>query len=1003
MHRNALIAALFTVAALAVASFLWFGSGSFAPPPAATPSNAEEVASQISVGEGANESAPTDASSRRAEVASREDDLEDDPEIRAAMCGFKGRVVDHRMTPQSGCGVRIYRGAIDSLLRDGFGKLEELTSVEPDYVAGEVKTGEDGTFLLHGVWPQGFYLMLAGIGTDAPMHKILQRTPAPGEVVDLGDIVLEDAAVAVGKVVDENGKPVVGALVMAADIPSAAVDFFPAERFDPKGCLLIREASSPIQVLDMPPWVARVFEHLPIPMTRTGADGAFRLVGVQPGMNLVAAVQNGLVPALEKSVKFEKGQTRDLGEMTLREGEEVTVKVVDAAGKPVVGAEVVAGTTSAMAPVDLASRIGVTDKDGRVTALGFGRGKATAAARRSSRDSWSLAEPQPTLRDVVVTLPTASSVQVRVTLQGAPVAEPKLQLMRGIRANEAMLTAIFGLQPPLDLTDRVKKTEDGRIEITGVPHGKYLLLAKADGAAAGFTNVEVKEGVSQAEIDLKPSREFVVRVLGPGDAPIRNASIYVAAHGNDNGMRDIPQAAGRTAKDGSLRVGELGAEEVYVTAQHPKWGLTHERGKLVDGEVTLRFREPGRIEGTLLKGGKPLPLGKHAVVVSERPDWDNRKYAVENVPTFTTPATDGAFAVQALQPGKYRIEAIPALDALRSPGGMVEMMSGMFLFDEESDREEVEVVSGQVARCALDIGGQAFDGPVGSLFGIVQIDGVAAEGAVIQSWGQNGRRGAKCDATGRFEMRDIPAGSVHLQMRPAGSGAEMMWSGTFEVSAGQSRDLMIDIRTTEIRGIVLKPDGAPAANIQLGIQGSSLQGSQEHSDTIWRPASTDSEGRFVATRLPEGVYKIEHRGHGEGAQFRGEIADIRVEAGRPRTDIVLRLEAAIVVKGRVDLTPAGTAPDWGWLSLHRTDPAAPNDRSKTSGSVNSGVGIDKEGKFQSNELDEGLYWAELHFSVGEEWVTWEVVEPLRVSAGGPELLLHIQRKAPPQAEGQGGR
>ena len=999
MHRNALIAVLFTIGALAVASFLWFGGGSFEPSPVEMPTATEQVVTTSTAGDADRESAPTDASSRRAEIASSEDNLEDDPEIRAAMCGFKGRVVDHRMTPQAGCGVRMYRGALDSLLRDGFGKIAELAAVEPQYVAGEVKTAADGTFLLHGVWPQGFYLLFAGIGTDAPTHKILQQTPAPGEVLDLGDIVLNDAAVAVGKVVDENGKPVAGALVMAADVPGAAVDFFPAERFDPKGCLLIREASSPIQVLDMPPWVARVFEHLPIPMTRTATDGAFRLVGVQPGMNLVAAVQNGLVPALEKSVKFEKGQTRDLGEMTLREGEEVTVKVVDAAGKPVVGAEVVAGTTSAMAPVDLASRIGVTDKEGRVTALGFGRGKVTAAARRSPRDAWSLAEPQPTLRDVIVTLPTTSSLQVLVTLQGAPVAEPKLQLMRGTRANEAMLTAIFGLQPPLDLTDRAKKTEDGRIEITDVPHGRYLLVAKAEGAAAGFTNVEVKDGVAQATIDLVPSRDFVVRVLGPGDAPIRNASIYVAAHGNSDGVRDLPQSAGRTAKDGSLQVSDLSSEEFYVSAQHPKWGLAHERGKLVDGEVTVRFREPGWIEGSVLKGGKPLPAGKFAVVVSERPDWDNRKYAVETVPSFATPMSDGAFTIRALQPGRYSVETMPALDALRSPGGMVEMMSGMFMFDGESDREQVEVVSGQAVRCALDVGGEVYDGPVGSVFGTVLIDGVAADGAVVQSWDSHRRRGAKCDATGRFEMRDVPAGSVHLLMRASATDHEQMWSGSVEVPAGQSKDVLIDVRTTHIAGVVLKPDGSPASSVHLGIHGTGLEGGNEHNSSIWRSVSADSEGRFKADRLPEGIYKIEHRGHGEGAQFRGEIADIRIEAGRPRTDVVLRLKASIVVKGRVDLTPLGKAPQWGWISLQTADPSAPNDRHKTSGNTNSGIGVNDKGEFDSNEFDEGVYWGEFHFNSGEDWETWEIVEPIRVPTGGQDLILSLQRKAPPKAEG----
>ena len=1004
MQRNVLIGGMVAVCVgLAVA--VWrFGSSADAPPPVVDEqsANVTEVAAETA-GETERQPQTTDASSRRAEIASIAEGVEDDPEIRAAMCGFKGRIVDHRMTPQAGCGVRMYRGAVDSVMKEGFGKLAEMVPMEPDYVAGEAKTNDDGTFLLHGVWPRGFYLMLAGIGTDAPTHQILTRTPAPGEVVDLGDIVLNDAAVAVGKVVDENGKPVAGAVVMAADLPGAGLDFVPVDRFDPKGCVLIREQSSPVRVIDMPAWVATAFEHLPIPMTRSGADGSFRLPGIAPGMNLVAAVQNGLVPALEKAVKFEKGQTRDIGELTLREGEEVTVKVVDAAGKPIEGAEVVAGSTSTMVPVDFASRLGATDKDGRITALGFGRGKVTAAARRSPRDAWILAEPQPTLRDVVVTLPSASSLQVRVTMQGQPVAEPKLQLLTGKKPNEAALMAMFGVQKPLDLNGRTKKLDDGRIEIENVPLGHYTLLVKTEGAATGLAEVEVTAGATQAVVDLKPSRVFAVRVLGPEDAPVRNAAIYARDHASRNGP-DMIQNVGRTDKEGRLSFDDLDAEEVRVTAEHPKWGMTHARGKLQDGEITLRFRAPGWIDGTLLKGGKPLPIGKYAVVATERSDvaWNERPEAVEGVPTFATPGLDGTFAMRALQPGKYSVSTMPALDALRSPGGFRDMMEGMFDFggSGNSDHEMVEVVSGQGAKCALELDGEVYQGPVGQIFGTVQIDGLAAEGAILQSWGPNGRKSVKTDANGRFELRDVPVGHVQLNMRPSGAGGdETLWSSSIEVTAGQSQDLLIDVRTAEFRGIVLKPDGTPATGLHISAQGEPLQPSPKgRHDQMWRNEQTDSEGRFAFERVPEGVYSLQAQNWGNPeAQFRGELKDVRVESGRPRTDLVLRLRAALQVKGRVDLSALAQKPEWAWISLRKADPAAPSDRTKAGGESQHGIGVDKEGAFETTDLDEGAYWATLHFHAGEQWAEYEVVEQIQVGASGSTgLNLSIRPKPPAQ-------
>ncbi|MEY4828913.1 MAG: hypothetical protein RLZZ562_709 [Planctomycetota bacterium] len=1003
MQRNALFfVGLAAVAAIAFAAWQ-LGTNTAAPPQTTDApiviADTNEAEAQSSEQQSMQ---TTDATTRRETMAVAEASIEDDPEIRAAMCGFKGRIVDHKKEPQARCGVRVYRGAIDTIMRPGFDPFAELPAEEPRYIAGEVMTADDGTFLMNGVWPQGFYLMLAGIGTDAPTHQMLSRTPSPGEVLDLGDIVLNDAAVATGTVLDDEGNPIAGALVMAADIPGQALDFVPMERLDPKGCLLIREKNSPVQVVDFPTWVEKVYEQLPFPMTRSGADGTFRLVGVAPGMNMVAAMHDKLVPTLKKSIKFEAGQTRDVGELRLREGEEVSVKVVDAAGKPVVGAEVVAATTSSVIPVDFASRMGSTDKDGRVTSLGFGRGRATAAARRSPQDPWVLAEPQPTLRDVLVTLPSVSMLHVRVTLEGRPVAEPQLKLLPGKRPNEAFVMTMLGMQPGFDIKSRMSKLEDGRIEIRELPLGHYTLIAKAEGSATDGAAVEIIAGVAEAQIDLKPGRNFSVRVLGPNDVPVRNATIYVAESGKD--AVEIPICAGRTDKEGMLAVTDLRSDEGRATAEHPKWGMTHSRFSVKDGEVVLRMQEPGWIDGSLMRGGKPVEAGKYAIAAEARFEWSSRPQAVESVPTFATPALDGTWKMRALQPGKYSVSTIPAIEAMRSPGGMVETMQNAW--GDESARSEITVVSGQGVTCALTLDGEVYEGPVGQIFGVVQIDGLPAEGATMQAYGQ-ARRLAKCDAAGRFELRDVPAGRIQVQLRPAGSGGgENLWSSQVEVVAGQSRDLVIDIRTTELRGIVLKPDGSPAANVFVNANGEPFEKTEGRSDQIWRNERTDSEGKFAFERVPEGNYSLQMRDWGnEGEKFRGELSDVRAEAGRPRADIVLRLRASIVVKGRVDYSSIGVTPEWAWMTMRKADPAAPNDRTKWLPEKEEGISVQKDGEFSSNDLDAGNYWATLHCNAGEEWKEFEILESIQVGPGGASgLVLHPQQPAPkPPADGKPGK
>lgn len=1011
MQRSQLLVLSIVLAIAAVAAAFFFGGSDDAPPPPLDgPSIHETKLVDAPMATGIErESQPTEANAQRATIAAEITGVMDDPEIRAAMTGFRGRVVDHQKTPKADCGVRIYRGAIDTVLKPGIGMFQELSSMTPEYIAGEAKTKDDGSFVIEGIWPRGMCLLYAGIGTEAPTYQIVAHTPAPGEVVDLGDIVLNEAAIATGTVVDENGDPVADALVRAVDLPGQVLDFVPVERFDPVGCVLIREKSSPVQVVEMPAWVASAFEHLPIPQTRTAADGTFRLVGIVPGTNLVAATKKNLLPALQRSVRFEKGQTKDVGTLKMMEGEEVSVRVVDAAGKAIEGAEVVAGTSSMAAPIDFASRLGTTDKDGRVTTLGFGRGKATAAARRSPRDPWVLAESQPILRDVVVTLPTAAALHLLVTLQGNVVKEPQLRVMPGNDVEGAMVMSMMGFQGGLDLKERVTTMEDGRFAIADLPLGDYIVVAKTEGSASGTAKVKVMAGITQAQIELNPGKQLAIRVLGPDDAPIRNATIYVVAVKERYGG-DMPLCAGRTGADGRLQVTELDSEEFRVTADHPRWGLTHSRAKIADGEVVLRMQEPGWIDGTLSDNGKPPTPAKYSIVATERTDWENRKDAAEGVPALATPGLDGKFAFRAMQPGKFRIGTIAAIDALRSPGGVMEMGQNMFMNDLPS--VEVEVVSGQPVEAKLDLAGEKYEGAVGSVFGVVQIDGAPADGSTMQAWTEGGRRSAKVDGAGRFEMRDCPAGNVHLSLVPASSGQasflrnDTIWYTSFQLEAGGSKDLMVMVRTTSMRGLVLKPDGSPAAGVHISAQGAAFeQQDGQPPSQMWRNTQTDGDGRFVFEQIVEGTYKLEMQqwGNEESSGMRGELADIRVESGRPREDLVLQLRVSIKVTGRIDLTMLPNKPEWSWISCSRADPAAPTDRSKAT-ERNTGLSVQQDGNFETTDFEEGTYFATMYFQNGEEWAQWEIQEPIVVPATGISgLLLRPQPPAPkPPANGQAG-
>lgn len=986
MQRQGLLTVLLVAIAVVVAAAWNFAGSPVAPPPVELPPPAaNEEGQPARATDGDARVAPEDASSRRAAAAPLEASVQDDPEIRAAMAGFKGRIVSSKGEPQPGCGVRIYRGSVDSLLRPGMDLFAAEPTMAPDYVVGEVQTDDEGRFVIGGVWPRGICVLFAGIGTDAPTHQALNQTPGPGEIVDLGDIRLIDAAVAVGVVVDEDGAPVADADVMAVDLPGSMLDFVPVERFDPDGGVLIREKNSPVQVLELPAWVAEAYGRLPIPKTRSAADGSFRLVGITPGMNVVAAVRRGLAPAMQKSVKFEAGQTRDLGELRLREGEEVTVRVVDEAGKPVAAAEVLAGTTSAVVPFDFGNRMGSTDQDGYVTGLGFGRGKVTAAARRSPQDPWVLAEPQSPTGDVVITLPTLGVVQVRVTMAGQLVAKPQLRLIQGSEIGPATVMSMMGLNAPVPLPTRTHEGEEGWIEIRDLPLGAYTIFAKAEGSATAATGFEAKVEGAKIEIELRPSRNFLVKVIGPNGEPIRNAAIWVQESGESRRREGIPLCPGRTDAKGELRVHELVGDEGRVSAEHPKWGMTHGKFTTANGEVVLQMQQPGWIEGFLLDGGKAPPLGKHGIAVMERRDWGNRTQAVDFPPMLAAVKPDGAFAVTALQPGNYSVNTIPAFDAMRSPGSIMSLQQAMWGVDlPDSD---VTVTAGAVTTVQMDLAGERYDGPVGSVFGSAQIDGAPAVGARVMAWTKAGRRMAEVDAAGRFELRDLPAGNVTLSLSALDDSRQNMfsrsgiWSERFDLAEAETKDLVIDIRTSSLSGLVLKPDGTPMASafVTIRSEGSGKAGSQN--------GRTDADGRFSFAKVQEGVYTLSLQRWTENAQdYRGELSGLRLDAGRPLSDVTLRLEAAVKVSGRVDLSAMTARPKWMWLVFSPADPAAPGDRNRSVGESHA-VNVDEDGSFSTSELSVGAWWASLHLSGDNINQNMRIADPIVVPSGGLANVL----------------
>ncbi|MBK8974290.1 MAG: carboxypeptidase regulatory-like domain-containing protein [Planctomycetes bacterium] len=936
------------------------------------------------------------------------------PSVVAALAGFTGRVVSSKTEPVADSLVRVYRFALDQAIRPGLGVFADAEPPAPDAFAGEARTGADGRFTIEGIFPNAFFLLRADVDGDAPTNRIVQRTPGPAELVDLGDIVLQDCGVLIGRVVDDAEQPIPGAWVRAVDLPGQLLALFPVQRFDPEGALVIADGDER-RAFQVPGWVKSRIDELPLPATYTDADGRFRLTGVVPGGNLFTITKTGWLDHTRDRVEVEAGAEKDLGTIRLREGELVWGKVTDEEGEPIAGAEVVAAGRSPNAniPVHFGRFAPPTDADGGFELGGFPPGDAFVAARRQRGDPWTIVGPQSLADAFVVTLASRHLLTLAVVDEaGEAIASPHIQVQSGKLSDGAVELTMFGVSQPVPLQTRQRSTEDGRIAIEGLVKGDYTVLADAPGYAVTAADVTL-DGPAELTVVLQPQTSFQVLALDADGAPVAGAAVFAQARGPQPRVpRDTPLDVGTTGEDGRLTVDALRATEARVTASHPAYGNAHGETPIpAPGPLVLRFDLPGGIAGSLLEGGREPTPGKWMVFCMRNSQGgDGERGAMPDMPRLATPALDGSFRITGLKPGRYQLNVVRSIDVLTSPGRVMEFATAMFMMGETDD-EETQVLPGQVTSVTLDaLAGQTVEGPAARVTGSVVVDGRPGRGYLVSGWGQGRRLAAEVDDAGRFDLGLVPVGDTFLQVmeKPSGDFLSMrrmgdeIWQRRLTIEEGKDVDLTIDIQTSRIEGVVVLADGSPVAGARVNASGeidtgalpgspTEAGGGPESGSSASFREETDARGRFVFERIPAGVYSLQVRHQELG---RGQVGDVRAGAGFGVTDLRIELSPVFKVRGRIDLSVFGEQkPEWVWMRLEQ------------DGSEPVWSGIDKDdGSFAADGVSPGT-WRIVVMHSGTPVQSGELVgaQPVTVVASDVENLTVRLVPAEQSHEQHGGR
>lgn len=943
---------------------------------------------------------------RRTDAALRKSPALADPEYAQHLGGFTGRVLAADGTPAAACVVRIFQR---DLAEFGHGRIAvpDATTPPPELELGATTTDAEGRFTILGAEPAAEFVLTAGGGERWPWtFRMLQSTPLPGELVDLGDFRLRESVTVTGLVVGPDQAPLAGALVRSADLPGALLAVVPVERFDPEGHVIQRngELHEMPCVFAMPPWVKACFEQIPLPSTRTGSDGRFELRGVDLGANTLVVTHAGLASFVNPALRTKSGQTKDVGTVTLSEGESAIGKVVDVFGKPVPRAEVLVAQTSAQGSFDFAGQPVRCDAEGRFRVPGFRAGQVTVAARRTPGDPFTVQAPAPVASDLVAKLP--ASATLRLAIRHEANRALKALRVRLLAASPRFDFLGLGLVPEIPLAERRDDSVPGMVTLRDLPLGRYLLAVEAEECASTMGILTLEKDMEHTVV-LRGEQTLPILVVDSESRPVRRALVHTqctpkeAAPGDwyASLLRDPVHRVGTTDAEGRL-VARIASDAVKVTisVRHPRHGHGHAEVTLPSREVTIRLLAPGRLEGVLTDSGRVPTPGDWSIEV-QRAWFQGQVWGVLPDADFAvTPDAAGRFAIAKLPPGTYTARSVRSLAAVHSAKAVYEEVLGPGQHRWLEPQGEVfKIESGRTTSIQVDTDGKAkqVDGPAGTLRGSVTIDGKPGEGLVLMGWNE-GQLRAKVDASGRFDFGRVRAGNLHMSLLDPSSKAAIsmgLWSGNCKVEAEQVKNLDIVLETGGIEGHVRDASGAPVANAHVMAFAMLGSVSPDGSGSSYTNAAarTDPEGRFAFTRLPAASYQVRVA---VGNEQRASVFDQKVTPGAKLTGVDLVLQRVFTLAGRIEFEglttpPAKDAEEQAWGMLEPANTRGPTRH------IAEGFQLElPSGKFHSQGVLPGTY----HMTVDAHGKSWRSALPLSVTNSDQKDLLVRLVPSKPEAK-----
>lgn len=857
---------------------------------------------------------------------------------RKALGGFRGRVIDGGGAPVADRTVRLTGVRIADILQGRAAAGSDSDALpKVDLKTDQTFTDEEGVFSFGDVHPRAYHLLRVDRRRQGFVARVVDAQPSPGEVVDLGDIVLGPCAAVTGKVVDADGAPLANVRVRAADLPAEI--FREGLHTFREGCPILFEwrlFTMVRYVIDPPPAALQLLRMLPIAETRTGLDGTFRIEEVAFGKVRLIADRKGFVTRAAGPINVKDRGAHDAGTIALDRGVVIRGHVEGDDSEPVPGVEICAGAIRGSGTLQILHPAVRTDSDGFFAIEGAVPLPTLFALRAHRHDAWTFAGPlDPSSDRLVVRLGAAHDLRLEIVDGNrSPVSEAT------VRLREKSFQNIFPSDAPRAIDDQIERGGPGKLVVKRLAPGEYDLVITAPGYGTAVEKIEIRGEPLEKTIVMKPAATAGVRVVAAQTgAPIEWAEIIVGAGVTDWIEQGLQIVRGKTDSDGRAAF-ELSSPGKYtVVVTHPGYA-----GGLAsleipsDKETVIALKPGGAIDGIvhLPEGIDPL---RHSIALDYR--------SGEDIPDAATPVLaalngEGRFRIGNLNPGSYDVYLLQRLFH-KAP---------LTLFDtfqkEPIELGSAEVVSAETVEAEFYLPLPAEQAPCGRVTGRVLVDGQPARGATVGVRFTSTR--VPVNDEGFFDLGPVMAGERFLKVTlpPLPDGSPVIRvEREIDVAVDLPYFAEVDIVTGSIFGkATLYPGKEPVRGerVKVWIPSGGLELGDDFEDAIRRGEAigdtitqtmsrspgpylvsmetmTGVDGSFSIARVPAGVYhvRVETKTLGSRAATGVEVAP-RHAAG----PVELMLFAPVAIKGWVRLPDSVQGADEIGLTLY-TEGAEPRN------------------------------------------------------------------------------